>query len=624
MPKPHSVIEIQDLPGPARTALAYALTRKERPPAFAKRASDLYILWICLGLGALMFGVFSGFGEPETAGQSPGEMIVYGLGFAGIAGGILAGRSKKALREELRFPPGIYVVGSRLIDARTRKLGVFHLLEDRPAITHHHVNGAYRNTTVHWHGFVFTMNRQAAASAALDRVRADLELLAQAAEDQDIDKLLVYDPVAVGVALAESEKEKAIKRLDKPADRAKASATPLIVAGLAVAALSPGAWFVRNHFSIESAYDKISTEWEADAWVRNGGDAARGKLKKAEIAIDNAIRMDKADGLREVLMVHADAPASMRKPAEDALAARYETSRKTALELAGTNEQLTWFIDQVYDKLKSGGSAVMRITVARTDNSALQKLDDLVAANPKLKKRIVPVSGYFGGDNEQTRTEGLHGAVQDGMGQFFPSDVITYGDATADSAKIEIFYVIRLQYEPDGTPIFYTHIDKQGKPIPGSLEYPAVEFELGATLDVPGGPAPKQVTFTASPAPTISVHTSGIGDESSELDNAAVYHAMSESAFSDLQGKLVVALGGAAPEPAADDTGPSAFDTDPACLEMKTAMSDFMDCDKVSESDREKVMTQVEALSETATSPAEMCRAAGEVFEKAAKKARCP
>jgi len=643
MPKPNSVIDIEDLPAPARTALAYAVTRKERPPALGKAASDLYILWILVGLGVLGYAFVGGYGEPRTAGQDPFTIVLYALGFACIFGGILAGRSKKALRQQLRFPPGIYVIGSRLVDARTRKLGVYHLLDQRPTIIHHHVNGSYRNTTINWHGFTFVKSRQAAASAALDVIRGDLETLAKAAEENDVDKLLVFDPVAVGVALAEHDKEQAMKRLDKPTDKAKPSQTPLLVAGLATLALSPGAWFLRNHFSIESAYDKCDSTYDVDEWVEHGGDAARGKLKKAEISFRDAIRMDKADGLRAALETYKDAPANLKKPAQDALAKRYDAARATALEASGTNEQLTWFVNQVYDNLKKGGSAAMQISVARADNTQLETLDQIVREDKKLRKKIVPVARYFGTADEQSRIDALKSAIQDGMGTFFPSDVMTYDATTPDSPAIEIFYVIKPQFDEDGAPSFYTELDENHNPLPNAPEFPAIEFELGATLKVAGGPEPQKVVFTASPAPTISVYGSDMPkipslDEDEPtggtLDNSSVYSAMAESAFGDLRGKLVTALGG---KPSEDDSagsgtddstgggGDSMLDSEPACVDMKTAMRAYMACDKIDETSKETMMNAVTNLmgDGSTMSASDVCKAAAKMFRSSTDAAGC-
>lgn len=647
MPKPNTVIDIEDLPAPARTALAYAVTRKERPPALGKQASDLYILWILAGLGLLAYVFVSGYGEPYTAGQDAFEIVLYALGFAMIFGGILSGRSKKALRNVMRFPPGVYVIGSRLVDARTRKLGVYNLLDQRPTIIHHHVNGSYRNTTINWHGHTFVKTRQAAASAALDVIRGDLETLAKAAEENDVDKLLVFDPVAVGVALAEHDKQAAMKRLDKPTDRPKPSQTPLMVAGLATLALAPGSWFLRNHFSIETAFDKCDSTYEVDAWVEHGGDAARGKLKKAEIVLRDAARTGHADEMRKALADYKDAPAKLKKPTEDALAKRYDDARATALEASGTNQQLTWFVNQVYDNLKKGGSAQMQISVARTDNTQLENLDSIVASDKKLKKRIVPVARYFGTADEQSRIDALKSAIQDGMGTFFPSDVMTYDATTPDSPAIEIFYVIRPQFDEDGSPSFYTELDENHNPVPNAPEYPAIEFELGATLKVTGGPEPQKVVFTASPAPTISVYGSDTpkipnldSDEPTggTLDNTSVYSAMAESAFSDLRGKLVTALGGKAPAEDADGdgtpddtTGGGAggsttpmLDSEPACVDMKAAMGDYMGCDKIPETDRDAMFDAVKGMMDgTSSSMADICTEAAKMFRASAKAAGC-
>jgi hypothetical protein len=291
----------------------------------------------------------------------------------------------------------------------------------------------------------------------------------------------------------------------------------------------------------------------------------------------------------------------------------------------------------------------MQISVARTDNTGLETLDSIVASDKKLKKRIVPVARYFGTADEQSRIDALKSAIQDGMGTFFPSDVMTYDATTPDSPAIEIFYVIRPQFDEDGSPSFYTELDDNHNPVPNAPEYPAIEFELGATLKVTGGPEPQKVVFTASPAPTISVYNSDVPKipnlDSDEpvggLDNSSVYSAMAESAFGDLRGKLVTALGGKAPAddtdgdgtPDDDDTAGGGdgtgsktpmLDSEPACVDMKAAMADYMSCDKIPEADRDTMFDTVKTLMDgTTSSMADICTEAAKMFRASAKAAGC-
>ena len=646
MPKPQTVIDIEELPGPARSALAYALTRKERPPAMAKRSADLYWLLILAGAGLLLYQFVNNWGSPYRGGQEPAEIALYAIGFGAIAGGILAGRSKKALRAMLKFSPGVYVIGTKLIDARSRKIGVYPLLDERPQIVHHLVNGVYRNTTIHWHGFTFNFGKKEAASNALDVISSDLQALSKAAQENDVERLVVLDPVTMGLVLHESEKEQAVKRFElsqqqKP--KAKPQWGAPLVAAIATLALAPATWWVRNYFSLEAAFDKIDSPDQADAWVAHGGDAARGAHKKMELEIDAAARLGKADRLREMLAKYPKAPADLKKKAEAALKARYQETRKAALALS-SSEQLTSFIDQVYDRLEAGGSrAVMQINVAHTDSSALQKLDDVVAKDKKLKKLIVPVAKYFSTDDELGRTESVKTAIQTGMGKFFPDDVMVFEATAKDAPTIEIFYVISPKFTKDGYPSLYSEVDKAGKPIPGSLQYPGIQFELGATLQVPGGAAPQKVTFNATPSPTISVSSSmpripsmNEDDPGGSLDNSAVYHAMAESAFRDLEGKLVTALGGRAAKDDEEGEGEAGSaeggggDSDapmPAeCEELKEMLAKFMACKKIKESERKAIVSVVKAMTDGKDSTEDLvasCAKTAALIKKSTERAGC-
>jgi hypothetical protein len=263
-----------------------------------------------------------------------------------------------------------------------------------------------------------------------------------------------------------------------------------------------------------------------------------------EIEMTRALRSPQANELRRVLAAYPDAPADLAAPVKAALKARYQEARKQALALSQAS-QVTWFINQVYDRLEGGhATAAMQIKIARTDNSGLKQLDDFVASRPKLRGTIVPVAKYFDTNDDTTRTERLKTTIERGLEKFFPHDVMTL-DATAEGAPtIEIFYVISPKTRPDGAPSLYIEMDEAGRPLPGAISYPGIQFELGASLKVPGGPKPQAVTFTATPAPTITVRDTA--------DQAGVYRAMAESVFSDLQSKLIVALGGKADKPAPD------------------------------------------------------------------------
>src|SRR5437764_1500863 len=127
MGKPTAGIDIEDLPAPARTALKIAIN--ERKPALAKRSSDYYILAILAGIALSLYAILHGYGEPYSASQEADELVFYVVGFGMIALGVISGRNKKALKKLFGFAPGVYVLGSRMVDARTRELKVKTLLD---------------------------------------------------------------------------------------------------------------------------------------------------------------------------------------------------------------------------------------------------------------------------------------------------------------------------------------------------------------------------------------------------------------------------------------------------------------------------------------------------------------
>jgi hypothetical protein len=622
MAVPKNTIDIEDVPAPVLSVLRKSINERWYP--LGNTASSAYIWLYVLGIVAFGWALFNGFGEPSSATQDADSLIFYVAGVGLIAWGVVSQRKRKALRALLGFTPGVYVLGSRLVDARNRVLGVHVLLDQKPDIVHRYVNGGYRSTTINWHGHSFVFGRKDAATSALDAIGDRFGELQKAFESNAYDQLLVLDPMTLGIAMAESEKEEAFKRGDKIREKPKASRTAPLIALAVTAAVAPGSWFLRNYLSLEAAYGNIHGTYDVDEWVAHGGDEARGHKKRMEIELTDVVRYDSenANNMRKVLDKYPDAPASLKKPVEDALHARYEKARKAALALSAS-EQLTWYINSVYDRLEKGGVASMQVKVARTDDTELEKLDEVVAKSPKLSKTIVPVAKYFGNADDDARTTRLKTAIQTGMAEFFPSDVMTFADDAKDAAVIELFYVISPKYTPDGVPSLYTEVDKNNRPVPGAMSYPGIKFELGATLQVPGGPPPQKVDFQATPAPSISVERYG-PDLGGGMDNSAVYQAMAESAFADLERKLVTALGGKAPPEEADKTGDKEGDAslDNACPGLEDAIQTFTACTKIGDADRQRVL---DALKDSGTSgdAAASCRKVLAVLNKAIKTAGC-
>jgi len=98
-------------------------------------------------------------------------------------------------------------------------------------------------------------------------------MLSQAAQQNDFQRLLLLDPVTVGIAMLNSGEPRPRRPQRKPWILPVAA-----IAGLAV--LSPATWYVRNRLSLEAAFDEISEPYQADSWVAQGGDAAGGHKTK--------------------------------------------------------------------------------------------------------------------------------------------------------------------------------------------------------------------------------------------------------------------------------------------------------------------------------------------------------
>ena len=612
-----NLVDVEDLPEPPRSALRNAVNNTQSPPPLKQRASRGYIWWFIAGIAMSLSMLFVGYGEPQSAGQGGAAIVGYLIAFGMLAMGFVSRMRRKELDRVLGFPAGVYVIGSHLVDARKRELAVHQLLDEKPSIVHRYVNGGYRGTTVTWHGVTFRLSSETATRGALTLIGARLDLIAEAAKAEELDKLIELDPMVLGLSMVETEQAAAFKRGDRPKVRPTTN-RPMVIALAATAALAPGAWFVRNKLSIEAAFNHIYSPYEADEWAENGGDPARALHKKMEIELHDAAAYDadNAAKLREVLDRYPDAPAELKKPVQDALKARYESTRKTALGLT-KSEELAWFINKVYDRLEAGGATPkMTIKVARTDSTLLAKLDEIVAADKKLRNEIVPVAKFFGTDDELSRADAVKAAVEKGVSKFFPEDVMKFEKDAKDAPVIEIFYVVSPKFE-DGEPTFYSRIDEHNKPVPGSKQYPGIQFELGATLTIPGVAEPQKMEFNATPAPTITV-SHDVDDEAAH--DADVYHAMSASAFADLEGKLVTALGGTA-EPPPGAAGSDA-DADSTCPALGQLMTKIEGCKKLDDAGRQKVL---DAMRAATTDPAsDPCESVVAVGKKQLAAAGCP
>lgn len=615
-PAGHVTVDFLDLPSIAREAFTRAIIEK-RAPIEKRTGGD----WVLVAVaGVVVLGLVSLVGFGDAGGDSPiGRTLAlgaYALGFAALAMAVSMYRRDKTWKQVLGCSPGIYALGTQLVDARSRRLRVYELAAADPAIVHHYVNGGYRNTSLSWHGILL----QAGARDMPDRVLATVNwqwrVLREASRTGDGALMLAIDPIAVGLAIMNSVGP---ARTSPPLASVR---RPLALAAAATLALSVGAWALRDYASTEVAFARIRSASEADLWIQGGGDPARGLQKKMEVDLTRTAidQVGNARQLREALARYPDAPAELAQPVEAALARRYELARAAALGLSAS-EPLTAFINQIYDRLETKGVApAMHVEATRTDTSALTAFDDGVAAEPKSSPRLVRVARYFDAADDATRTQAVKRAVQAGLGQFFPDDVMVFSDEPdATQAKVTIFYVIRMKASAVGGVTIYQAVDAHHVPVAGAPEYPGVELELGATLQVPGAAQPQRVTFIARPAPSITVETGDASAAASAATNAEVYRAMADSAFADLQQKLVRALGG---KPDVDETiaePPAA-----GCADLDRELAQLQACASVARGDRAKLSAELGKLAATGLDSTTFCTRATALVHRSFARAKCP
>jgi hypothetical protein len=254
-----TTVDIEDLPEPARRVLADAIG--QRFFAMAMPASSSFgVLSLIAGVFVLGYALFIGYGMIYTAHQSTEAIALYAGGFGGIALGALLAWKRKQLGRLLGFTPGVYVLGSRLLDARQRTLKAYALMDGRPHVTDHYQNGVYQQTTIAWHGVMFAFRTKASASEALGRIDSTFAMLSQAAQQNDFQRLLMLDPVTIGISIMNSGEPQPRR------PQRKTWVLPVAVtAGVAV--LSPLTWYVRNRLSLEAAFDEIYEPYQVDTWI---------------------------------------------------------------------------------------------------------------------------------------------------------------------------------------------------------------------------------------------------------------------------------------------------------------------------------------------------------------------
>jgi hypothetical protein len=523
-------IDVTELPVAAREAFARAVHERRTPIAQPATGGGAYRLLAALAvLGVIALWGFGSY--DEMAWQGAAFIPVYVLGCAGVAAAIALHGRRETLRDLLGCEPGVYVLGTQLVDARRRKLRIYKLLATEPETTHHYYNGRETGCVLSWHGFDFAYRDEAGPYQVLAAINSHLSVLRVAAAARNFARVLELDPIALGLVT-----------------RQRAAVPPAStrwVGVIATVCVAVALWNVRNVASREEGFLHIDSARAADAWIASGGDRARGEHKAMEVELAHAasyLRNDAA-ALRRSLARYPRAPEELREPVVRALYERYETTRHAAIALTEPGPMRA-FVDRVYDQLETSGAAqAMQVAVASTDSSELVSLDASVAKSVKFRDRIAPIASYFDTFDRGAQQRQLKDAVQSGLSRFFPSDVMTFSDTDGDThARIVIEAVIRPDWTDDGGFTLYHVVDDDHKEVPHTLLYPGVLFELGATLAVPGDHAPQHVRFTAQPAPHFTVdHEMGLA---TPLSDGMVYRAMADSAFADLQLQLVRALGG--------------------------------------------------------------------------------
>jgi hypothetical protein len=532
----HHTIDIDHV-SPSTLAAVRQLIDDDRAH-LARRASVVWIWWLLASLTGLGCLAAHGFGQIGQAHQDPVAIGGYVAACAALAAAWASRRARAKLVTRLGFSPGVYVIGTRLLDARSPTLAIHRLSDGAPHTVHRYVSGIYQGSTLTWFGFDFRFSTQGAWQDTVNRVRNEIARLYAASAIGDDATLFARDPLAFVPPAAGSPRTPS------------ASRRRLLVACVAcVACVGCGVqlWAARNAFSMSAAFGDIATEGDALAWMRiDGGAAELGEPIAARLGLTAAITSCRADALRTELAQYPDAPADLRARAETGLAHRIAGARTAAMARATSSPQMTWFIDRVYAGLSAGKPAELELQIAHSDHHELEALDrDTRTLGTLDGHRLVQIAPFFQASGDAVREAELRRNVATSLTPYFPADVVSLVADHHDGAPaITVAYALRPQLRPDGDYSLYAYMTDQHVPSLDSPLYPGVEFALEATLEA-GDALPHIVTFSARPAPQLSVESSDpYGGHASD---ATVYAAMKTSAYADLEEQLLAALDAKAP-----------------------------------------------------------------------------
>jgi hypothetical protein len=549
-------VRFDALPAELRKTLVGSFSRSAQPFPLMAEVHDL--TWALAGWGAVAascllvvtFAFWAELGESygDFARQGPVFLAGYValLGLAGAAVGMMVRRVLE--HRALPWPPGVYLFGVDLVDARSADLRLFPLVElagMQP--THHHHNGAYTHTTFDFsfpgETFTFTIRNRQAAEEALDDLRRSLAEVSRSAREGDLATLLDLDPF-LQVRLEGGFD--ALPTDGPPAtDGVTARRVPGVVttgwvwAGGLAALLAVPVWAARDRLgdsyawaACEEREDRyaagcwdevaLTTPWSALAHERAGAAAASAITTVTEG--------------RRALEAYGDTEA--RGAIEARIAGLYTDARERFHAKAAADPQAVAFMDALLGWTSTHPEPIQVRFVPPTV-TAMELADTLLKSDPALGgQQYVPIAPHFSPALLRARSPTVVQKLQEGFVKVIPNDVLplTVGPELVSMESLPTDQPV-IAVKVDVSPFGDLYSDSQAR-----KAYAGILMSFDVKMVTPGA-EPFGFALQVEPPETFSVQTwswggaTGLGPADS-----LVYDTMMARAFEQMVGRTEAAF----------------------------------------------------------------------------------
>jgi hypothetical protein len=534
-------VRFDDLPASVREGLTQAVKAHDAggdgpiAMAFRRTWGDTVraALWALPAAALLVATLYGGFGQLTEASVQHWAQTAWYAALLAFVLVLPLSIWPVHHRPRLPFRPGVYIMPSAIVDARSPFLDIHPMAGLRKFdIRHMHQGKKYSHTVM---AVVFSDGRamqhtiakeQQVAEAALASLRNNGAALQAAAAAGDLQTLRRLDPL-FELRAAGTPRPARSTAWQRAAQQLLASPIPAaLVLGFV---LAQPVWLARNLAS-DSASFRLATSMGTEAayqqYVKIGWRfTAEAKAAMPAAALKDAIKVGTVAALRGVLQRY---PAS---GFQQEVAARVSKIYQDAFERfkvrARGDPELVPFVQKLLQHLEKSGDSTIAVRFVRRDTSELQRFDQRDLR--KFKVVLAPVSGHFGDAANAGRESRIVGELGRGFRSVFPEDVLKLvqrAQAAAGRPTLEIDYLVK----PSGS--VYTSELTQ-------LNFVGIVYRFDMRFDVTTDARPWHSTLEVLPPQRFQVRSTG-----SRPTDGTVYAEMADRAFDFLGEKLRTAFFG--------------------------------------------------------------------------------